>query len=162
MAVPGHDPGIGPRHPAWHRVTTDGRDTPHTHQAKRWRELHTPPPLAGGGWGEGWRQHRSRSRHTWQARLRVASPSPQPPPARGGGGFFSGVALILMRMGTSPAMTVCLRTHQQSAIHPQQRRAFDALLQRPVARISPGPVSTHCEMFRRVCVSCLDAEAHQR
>src|SRR5450631_38454 len=33
------------------------------------REHHTRPPLAGGGWGEGWHQHRSRSRHKWQARL---------------------------------------------------------------------------------------------
>jgi hypothetical protein len=68
----------------------------------------------------------------------------------------------LQMAGTSPAMTVSLRTHQQLAIRPPQSLAVDVLLQQPVARISHGPVSTHCEMFRRVCVSHLDAEAHQR
>src|SRR5450755_3660807 len=87
----------------------DGRDCPHSHQDKDWQEQHTPPPLAGGGWGEGWHQHRSRAPHTHKVGLRGASPLPPTSSRKGGGGLFSRGTIILMRMGTGPAMTIAER-----------------------------------------------------
>jgi hypothetical protein len=81
-------------------------DGPHMHQGKHWQEraiLPLPLREGAGGWG-GTSTDRGRG---IRGRLEFVAPppSPQPPPARGGGGLFSGVVLILMRMGLVPAMT---------------------------------------------------------
>src|SRR5450631_4418130 len=63
-----------------------------------------PLPLRDGDGGRGGASTgRGRGIH---GRLDFGAPcpSPRPPPARGGGGLFSGVALILMRMWRVPAI----------------------------------------------------------
>jgi hypothetical protein len=56
-------------------------------------EKSAPPPLAGGGWGEG-NAVRSQAWYLFDCiALRWCDPSPQPTPARGGGESHSGLRL---------------------------------------------------------------------
>ncbi len=78
----------------------------HRRQDKRRPERNSPPPLAGGGWGEGSHNRKTLRSDKFRARLRAAFPLPQPPPARGGEALFSSRTIILTCMGTSPTMTM--------------------------------------------------------
>ena len=78
-APPARPPASAVRTVRCHRDAarpTRGRDrraSPHRRLPPRCSVSSPPPPLAGGGWGEG------------RAPVDRGNPSPQPPPARGGG-----------------------------------------------------------------------------
>ena len=82
--------GRGRGHVPARRVRPPGRRPDHgAGRGVRRDPTDTPPPLAGGGWGEG--------------AAAIASPLPRPPPARGGGGLLGArprchrLALLLAR-----------------------------------------------------------------
>ncbi len=90
----------------------------------------SPPPLAGGGWGEGF--HAIFGRH---------SPSPRPPPARGGGGFALFVEICGYRTD-GEATRSAPAAKARAAANPMDEWAYN-FISRPIKNPSRPPRSGH-------------------
>jgi hypothetical protein len=98
--------GLVPAIPISTSAATDRRDTPHAHQDKGHAgEKSSPLPLREGVGGRGRRPEVEPATYAATVTCAGATPPPSPLPARGGGVCCSRQRLILMHMGTRPAMT---------------------------------------------------------